>query len=207
MKKIGAIILAAGLSSRMKENKLLLPLEGKAMIAHTVERFLASGVAKTYVVVGNDRDKISKELAAYPVDIIDNPDYHTGMSASVKAGIRLALECQLDGAMICPGDMPFVQTATIDQILAAYNSTGAGIIVPVYQDRRGHPVFFAQKFFREILEIDGDVGARYLLGQHPEAIYLLEVADPGMHIDIDSKEIYQALSGEQLGRLLRGMEK
>ena len=206
MKNVGAIILAAGLSSRMKENKLLLPLAGKPIIVRTVERFLASQADRTMVVIGNDREKIIQALAAYPVEFIENKDYLHGMSASVKAGIRYASDQLLDGAMICPGDMPFVQTETIDQVLAAFEQTD-GIVVPVDQGRRGHPVLFSRSFFPEILGIAGDVGARYLLEHHPEAIRFLPVTDPGMHLDIDNQEVYQSLSGARLEKLLKGREQ
>jgi len=207
MKQVGAVILAAGRSSRMKEtmqeNKMLLPLEGKSIIVRTVERFLASQAARVAVILGCDGERIRAELAGLPLELIDNPDYLAGMGSSLRLGIEFCQASGFQGAMICPGDMPFIQTATVNRVLAAFE-TGDGIITPVHQGRRGHPVLFDRKFYPEMLRVQGDLGAREIIGRHPEDVRILEIPDPGMHIDIDSKEIYQSLSGKRLGLMLKG---
>ncbi|MCR6544549.1 molybdenum cofactor cytidylyltransferase [Dehalobacterium formicoaceticum] len=191
MGKIKAMILAAGFSSRMKTNKMLLPLGEMTIIENTLQGFLQSEVDGVAVVLGHDKEKIARVLTPYPVQFIENPRFSQGMSTSVQAGIeQLQGDQDLDGVMITPGDMPFIQAKTVDGIIKIFREFAYPIIIPLYQGRRGHPVFFAKELMPQLLAVSGDMGARGVIRSNPEKCFFLEVDDPGILIDMDAPEEY-----------------
>ncbi|MEL7563620.1 MAG: molybdenum cofactor cytidylyltransferase [Dehalobacterium sp.] len=191
MGKIKALVLAAGYSSRMKRNKMLLPFAGSTVIENTVQKFLQSQVDGVALVVGNEREKIQQVLASYPVRFIENPRFAQGMSSSVQEGIRILKEdAELEGIMIIPGDMPLIKKETINAILTEFNEKSSPIIIPVHHGKRGHPVLFAKSLFPQLMNVSGDVGAREVVRKNYEQCCFLEVDDQGILIDIDCPEEY-----------------
>lgn len=191
MGKIKALVLAAGYSSRMKTNKMLLPLGDSTVIENTVRGFLQSRVDGVAVVVGNEKEKIQQVLASYPVQLIENSRFTQGMSSSVQEGIKvLDKDAELEGIMINPGDMPLIKAETVNAILEKFKESAFPIIIPVYQGKKGHPVLFAKSLFSQLLEIGGDVGAREVVRRNNEQCCFLEVNDQGILIDIDCPEEY-----------------
>jgi molybdenum cofactor cytidylyltransferase len=185
---ITAIVLAAGCSTRFGANKLLQPQQGKAIIRKSVEAILASKVDAVCVVTGSASDLIKTALAGMPITFADNPDFSSGLSSSLKCGVKsLSVDC--DGALIVLGDMPFIAPGIIDRLLASFApEAGRAICVPVYQARRGHPVLWGKRFFPELLTLEGDQGAKQLMALHSDLVYELEVDDDAIHIDIDTKD-------------------
>lgn len=191
MEKIIAIVLAAGYSSRMKRNKMLLPFGDSTVIENTVQGLFRSLVDGVAVVVGNEQAQIRQALANYPVQFIENPRFAQGMSSSVQEGIRVLQEDpELAGVMLIPGDMPLVQWTTVNAVLQKFAASDFSIIIPVYQGKKGHPVLFSKTLFPQLLEISGDVGAREVVWRNSAQCCFLEVDDPGILIDIDSPEEY-----------------
>ena len=131
-KRIACIVLAAGRSSRMgPRNKLLEDLDGRIIVRATVESALASRARPIIVVTGHQYEAVGEALAGLDVRIIRNRDFATGMASSLKAGLA-ALPEGLDGAIIALGDMPEVEPAHIDRMIAAFEpKEGRSIIVPV----------------------------------------------------------------------------
>ena len=122
--QIDAIVLAAGLSTRAGErNKLLLPLAGKPLIAHAVEAALGSLACKVHVVTGHQSDELAAALNDYTVNFVHNPNYAEGMSSSIKSGIR-TLPTDLDGVVLCLGDMP-LETDPSNSPLSGFGSSGS----------------------------------------------------------------------------------
>ncbi len=186
MSPIAAVVLAAGLSSRMRSNKLLVPIGGKPVIRHVVEAAAASRAAPLIVVTGNAGSEIAAALEGLEVQFQENTDYAKGLSESLKCGVK-RVPPQSAGALVLLGDMPFVTTATIDSLIKAFEpESGRMIGVPVCHGRRGNPVLWGRRFFAEILALSGDKGAKSLMGLHADAVYELEVADEGVLIDIDT---------------------
>ena len=161
--QIDAVVLAAGLLTRTGEhNKLLLPLAGKPLIAHAVEAALDSLACTVHVVTGHQSDELAAALNDYTVNFVHNPNYAEGMSRSIKSGIR-ALPTDLDGVVLCLGDMPLVVSTHLDLLIN--NFAGDVACAPYYKGRRGHPVLFPRSMFSDLLQLSGDVGARMLLEQ------------------------------------------
>ncbi|MSO69412.1 MAG: 4-diphosphocytidyl-2C-methyl-D-erythritol kinase [Alphaproteobacteria bacterium] len=191
--RIAAIVLAAGQSRRMGgANKLLVSVEGQPLLARVVDAVLRSKARPVIVVTGHQADAIRGALAGRDVTFVHNVDYEEGMSTSVRVGLQ-ALPPGLDGALVCLGDMPRTDAALIDRLIGAFNPpAGRGIGVPTYQGKRGNPVLWSARYFPEIMQLDGDVGARHLIGQHAEAAYELECADRSAMIDLDTPEAFAA---------------
>lgn len=187
---IGALILAAGRSSRMAgANKLLAQLDGVPMIARVAEAALASRARPVVVVTGFEADKVAAALAGRAVEIVHNPDYARGLSASLRTGLGEMRKAGVAGALVLLGDMPRVTAATLDRLIMAFEQSGGrAICVPEAEGRRGNPVLWPADLFAEMAGVSGDKGARDLLARHPERI--ARVAAPGAEIlaDVDTPE-------------------
>ena len=190
--KIGAVVLAAGLSSRMGATKLLADVGGKTMIRHVVEAACASHAGPVIVVTGHAAPQIEGALDGLKIEFVNNPDFAKGLSASLRAGLN-ALPEDCDGTLILLGDMPGVDIALIDRLIAAFDpDEQRAICVPTRQGKRGNPVLWARRFFPEMLAIEGDVGARNLIGTYSELVCEVEAADDAPLIDIDTPEALAA---------------
>ena len=187
---ICAVVLAAGLSSRMGVQKLLLPFGGKTVIGHIVDQLFASTIGEVHVVVGHQAERISAELSARAVTIVNNPNYKSGMLSSVRRGIQsLPEECR--AVMVVLGDQPSITTELINKMLKSFAATEKSILVPLYEGRRGHPVLFSRQYRDEIMTHYNDVGLRGLLHSHPKEIFELTVTTASVLCDMDYPEDYR----------------
>ena len=194
--KIAAIVLAAGKSTRMGErNKLLMPLHGEPMIARTVNAITRSPAKPIIVVTGNDADAMKTALGKTGAAFAHNPRFADGMSTSLRTGLS-ALGADIDGVLICLGDMPAVTPGAIAKLIAAFNPTeGRAIVVPTFQGKRGNPVLFARAYVDEMMQATGDTGARALLSAHEDAVYEVET-DAGVLADADTPAAFAALEAD-----------
>ncbi len=196
--RIAAVVLAAGQSRRMgPENKLLADVDGKAMVAHAVEQALASQAGPVVVVTGHQREAVEAALRGFDIRYVHNPDYARGLSTSLHRGLA-AVPAEADGVVVCLGDMPRVEAAAIDRLIAAFNPLeGRAVCVPTWGGKRGNPVLFARRFLAEMQEIEGDVGARHLIGEYPEVVCEVAMdetgAGEGVLVDVDTPEALAAL--------------
>jgi molybdenum cofactor cytidylyltransferase len=191
--QIAGIILAAGRSSRMGRNKLLLELDGKPILIHAVDHALQTGLSEIVIVTGHQAAKVKAALGDRPVKVIEAREHRLGMSASLKAGIR-ALSTNAAAALVMLGDMPQVAPELLRRLLGAYNPTeGRSIVLPTFDGKRGNPVLFDRRYFDEILALEGDVGARHLIGAHDDQVAEVAVEDPGVFTDVDTPEAYDRL--------------
>jgi molybdenum cofactor cytidylyltransferase len=190
--RVTGLVMAAGRSSRMGANKLLMDDGGKPIVARVVERALAADLAEIVVVTGHQEAAVRAALAGLKVRFVSCPDYADGMSASLRSGVK-AMPADADAALVLLGDMPRVGTALLRRMIAAFNPTeGRAIIVPAFQGKRGNPVLWDRRFFGEMMELAGDVGARHLIGEHAELVTEIEAEDGGIFLDIDTPEAYRA---------------
>jgi molybdenum cofactor cytidylyltransferase len=183
-KVIAAILLAAGAGTRFGGEKLLHPLDdGVAIAAHAARNLLAATPDVIAVVRWGDfplYDMLEQE--GCQVTMFQGAE--RGMGASLAHGVAQARGA--DGWVVALADMPRIQPATVKSVIAALQQ-GALIAAPAYKGERGHPVGFGAPLRDELLALDGDQGARALLGRHRDAVQLIECDDPGILIDIDRK--------------------
>ena len=194
---IAAIVLAAGRSTRMGgPNKLLAEIGGKPLVRIAAEQALASRASPVVVVTGHQHEKVGAALAGLPVKIVHNPDFASGLGGSLKTGIA-AIPAEADGAVVCLGDMPQVDAALINQLVAAFDpAKGALAVVPVFDGRRGNPVLWSRRFFPDLMAIEGDVGARHMIGRYNEAVVEVPVTGNGALVDVDTPEALLGVKAE-----------
>ena len=183
---IAAIVLAAGLSKRAgPNNKLLFDIEGQPMIAKVVAQVIQVGLKSVLVVTGHELETITEAIGDFDVQYTHNFDYQEGMASSIRYGIG-ALEKNIEGAMICLGDMPWVKTLTLEKILEAfYPEMGREICRPVCRGMLGNPVLFARRHFEDLMRLKGDSGGKLVIEQNPSVVFDVEVDDFGVLRDLD----------------------
>jgi molybdenum cofactor cytidylyltransferase len=196
--RVAAIVLAAGRSVRMKgQNKLLAKLDGQPMVRHVAESALASKASHVVVVTGYQEEEVRQALQELRVSLVSNPHFAEGLSGSLKAGLH-ALPHDIDAAIVLLGDMPLISTQQIDNLIGAFDpDEGRSIIVPTMKGKRGNPVLWGRRFFGQILAIEGDVGARHLIGENMNQVFEVEMDDEAVLTDIDKPEDLSALSDHE----------
>lgn len=185
---IGAIILAAGRSTRMGSNKLLEALNGKPLVRHVAEAALASKAHPVILVTGHQHESVSAALEGLNLAFIHNADFADGLSTSLKTGVA-ALPAEVTAVIILLGDMPLIPSAAIDQLITAFEaSPGKIAAVPVYEGDWGNPVLLSRTLFEEVATLQGDAGARKLLNGRTEDVLEVPIASDAVLIDLDTPE-------------------
>ena len=194
--RIAAVILAAGRGSRLGGGKLLAELDGRPLILHAVSAALASRARPVLVVTGADAERVRAAVAGLDVIVVHNPDHADGLSTSLRAGVAAVADHDVDGALICLGDMPRVTAAHLDAVIAAFDpDADATIVVPTCDRKRGNPVLWARRHFGAIADLRGDVGARALIERHADQVRLIALDDPAILLDVDTPESLAAARG------------
>ena len=196
-RSVAAIVLAAGRSTRMGgPNKLLEMISGKPLVRIAAEQALSSRASPVVVVSGHERARVEAALAGLDVRLVHNPDYPQGLSTSVKAGLA-ALPPESEAAIVCLGDMPQVTSALIDRLIAAFDpERNALVVLPTFSGKRGNPVLWSRRFFPELIALEGDVGARHLIGAYPEVVTEVPVENAAAMVDIDTPDALRAAKAE-----------
>jgi putative nucleotidyltransferase with HDIG domain len=191
-KNISAIIPVAGLSSRMKAFKPLLPLGKRSILETSINLFKQNGIAEILVITGHRSEDLENRIAAMEATWIYNPDFHQGMFSSILTGVKnLNKEC--DAFFLLPADIPAIRANTIQQMLRAYRSGNKKIIYPVFEGLRGHPPLIATQFKEKIENFSQEGGLRVCLSDLEKYAMDLRVCDKGIHMDADNREDYQAV--------------
>jgi molybdenum cofactor cytidylyltransferase len=196
---IACIVLAAGRSTRMgAANKLLADIGGKPMVRRVAEAALASRARPVLGVTGHEVASVVAALAGLEVAFVDNPDYAVGLSSSLKVGIG-AVPASADGALVLLGDMPQITGAHLDRLIAAFAAEKSPIIVPTHKGRRGNPVLWPRAYFAEMLQLEGDAGARRLMAAHAGDVREVDLGTDAIFADVDTPEALAQLRGEKRG--------
>lgn len=188
---IAGIVLAAGLSRRMGQAKLLLDWGGRPVIRRSVEGVAASGLDDLLVVVGPASADLEAALGGLAVRFVVNPHPEAGQAGSVVAGIR-ALLPGTRAALVALGDQPTIPREVIPALLRAFHAGGRAIAAPRYRGVRGNPVIFAASVFPELLALAGDQGARGVVDRDASRVRLVDLDMP-MPPDLDTPEDYERL--------------
>jgi molybdenum cofactor cytidylyltransferase len=198
---LSAIVPAAGMSTRLGRNKLLLPFKGQPLIAHTVDSLMASRVDEVIVVLGHEADQVRAAIENKGVRFVENPDYRLGLSTSVRAGFA-AVPVQTTGIMICLADQPLLKAGEVDFLIRAFVEAGKAsksIVVPFFRGQRGNPVIVKATYKASLLAITGETGCRRLIKQNPDQVFMVEMETDHVVRDIDTVEAYDRLVAEASG--------
>ena len=187
---VPAVVLAAGNATRMGDQKVLLPFHGMTVIEHIVRQIIKAGITEVHVVVGRDANAIRTALVHTSASVTENPIYEQGMLTSVRAGI-CSLGPDASGCILCLGDQPSIQSSVINAVSAKALDPDPPIVVPVYCDRRGHPIYIPSRFFDAICTSYDDVGLRGLMQEHADSVCLEPVDASWILDDTDYPEDYQ----------------
>ncbi len=194
--RIAALVLAAGQARRMGSNKLVAELDGKPLLRHAAEAALASQAEPVVLVTGHEREKAEAAVSGLGLRSVHNADYAAGLSTSLHRGLA-ALPAEVDGAVVLLGDMPRVTADVLNRLIAAFNPVeDRALVVPTFKGKRGNPLLFARRFFAEVQAIQGDQGARQLLGEYPELVAEVALDDDAVLTDVDTPEALASLRGQ-----------
>jgi molybdenum cofactor cytidylyltransferase len=187
MGELWSIILAAGESKRMGFPKMLLTINGRSMLENVINTVAGSNIKNTLVVLGAEKDKLMPLIEKYSVKSCYNGNYSDGMLSSVKYGFR-NLPTDFDAVLIFQGDQPFISPDTINKVIEAYRSSGKGIVIPLFDKHRGHPLLLDRKYKGSIEKLVSSEGLRSLSYQFPDDVLEVETNDSGILRDIDTYE-------------------
>lgn len=188
---ISAIVLAAGMSTRMgRDNKMLYPVEGKPMIRHVMDALLDTHFDEIIVVLGHEKELVRDAIPSHhKVRCITNERYPTGMSTSIKCGVN-QLDKDSTHCAIILGDMPYIKAADFNLLIERVRDTenDTGIMVPTFEGKQGHPIFFSADLFEPLKSLpDSDRGAKSVLRSHHDQIQFVSFDHDCILQDIDRK--------------------
>jgi len=194
---IAGLILAAGESSRMGTPKAALAYRGRTFLETIVQTLEEAGIERIVVVLGHRAEEIQRQIKIEPARVVINPDYRSGQTSSLQAGLRALLADGPDAVLLCLVDHPAVSAETARKIMAAFCEGGAPVVIPTYQGRRGHPVLIGRQVFPELLDLASDAGADSVIRKYRPTTQSVAVEDEGVVIDVDDPESYRQLTSRQ----------
>ena len=196
MKTSGIIILAAGNSSRLGHAKQLLPFRSKTLLRHVVDEASLIDSAQTIVVLGAGKEDLEQELHGTAVVRCYNEDWSSGMAGSIHVGINKLLDMLPDVSccIIAVCDQPYISTAIFNALLEAFETSPCNIIASSYADTAGTPALFSRNHFADLLQLQGQEGAKKLLSRYSQELHLIQF-DQGA-VEIDTDEDYRRLLSE-----------
>ncbi|MBO6783764.1 MAG: molybdopterin-binding/glycosyltransferase family 2 protein [Alphaproteobacteria bacterium] len=192
--RFACLVLAAGRSRRMGDvNKLLIGVDGKPMARHAIDAALDAGCNPVIVVTGHAADDVQAALGE-DVTYVHNPDYAEGLSTSLRAGVT-ALPENCDGAVVALGDMPRITAEHMRSLMQAHDTDeGHLICVPTWKGKRGNPVLWDRRFFDDMTDLGGDVGAKHLIGTNEDLVIEVPLDDDAIVTDVDSPDALERLA-------------
>lgn len=194
---IDAVVLAAGLSSRMTDsNKLLLPYKNKTIVEHVVDELLKSEIGRVVVVIGHAHSDLLNTLKKYPVEFIFNAAYRNGQTTSIQAAMS-QLRNETDGFMVCLGDMPMLTHIEYNRLIEFFYSMKKEVkhpvVRPIFKKSIGHPVIFDIAYREAILKSDSTDGCKNVISDNRKDFRPFEVSSLNYFFDVDNKNDYRRL--------------
>ena len=199
---VAAVVLAAGSSTRMGRNKLLLPLDGETLVRRAARAALAAA-DRVVVVLGHDEARVRAELDGLACAVVVNPDHARGVGTSVHTGVRAAASADVDAIVVVLADMPFVTTDMIAALVGRYRATGAPLVVSHYGDVQAPPTLYDRSLFAELLGIDDERCAKQVVRRHRDEADVVAWPESALQ-DVDSPADYDGVVSQ--GRPAPGAE-
>ena len=163
--RVGGVVLAAGQSTRMGTNKMLLELGGRTLVRRAVSTALSAELDPVLVVVGHESERVQAELTDLACGSVLNPEYASGMNTSLRSGIR-ALPGDVAGAMVVLGDMPLVDAPMLRALVTAFRRSGAPLAVSTYGDVVAPPILYGRELFAELRALEAQACGKSVIKRH-----------------------------------------
>ena len=205
--KFAAVILAAGYSSRMGDFKPLLPVGKMTAVERLIKEAEKVACGKVIVVTGFERDSLLEVIESAGGMEVYNRDFDEGMFTSIKTGVRSVCEKypEVSGVFLMPVDCPLVSTGVLrkmaDQARSAETSDDA-FLVPVFEGKKGHPLYIPRRYFDEICSYDGSGGLKAVTDKYWDKMIRIPVDEEGCVMDMDTPESYRKIT-DFLGKSCR----
>jgi len=185
---ISLVILAAGKSTRMKENKLLLKLDGETLIERVVKTAKGSSADEVIVVLGHEAEKVREQLVKLDCKVVVNENYMRGQSESVKVGLA-AVASSAEAVMILPADVALIDAESINSVIDEHRKSKSQIVIASHKHQSGHPILLDRALFQEVSQIDESaLGLKAVINRHRSEVKYVEVGTENVLIDIDTRE-------------------
>ena len=193
MEHVAGIILAAGASSRMGEDKALLRWGERSFLEHLMAALKAAGAEPLRVVLGANAEEVQRRVRFGAGEVIVNRDWERGMLSSLLVALDSLPAESVDASIVCLVDHPCVSSRLIQTLIDKYQETGKPIVQPTYRGRRGHPVLFAASLFDELRTAPADVGARHVVYQHAAEVLEVPTDEEGIVLNVNDRVAYKKI--------------
>lgn len=191
---LAAVILSGGASRRMGSPKALLPYQGRPFLEHLLAITKHPKIGLRRVVLGAHADEIAREVRVDPREIVINDQWEQGQLSSIHAALR-SLPPGTDGVLLCPIDHPLVSAALVSELIADFYATGAPVVLPSFEGRRGHPVIFSANVYAELLNAPMEVGARHVVWAHNKELVEHPTTEEGCIVNLNDPEAFARATG------------
>ena len=177
---VSCIVLSAGLSQRFGSPKALAEIQNEKVIECIQRMLLTTSVEEIIIVLGHESDQIKPFLLKHKrIRFVYNKDYNLGQTSSFKTGLA-GVDPKASGIMLLPVDFPFINPQTVDQMINQFNTKKPLILIPMYQNKKGHPPIFSARLRNEFLEMDTSVGLNWMAKKYSTEAEYWEVNDAGV---------------------------
>lgn len=191
--KIGAVILAAGASTRFGKPKQLAKFRGETLLAHAVSAATSAGCAPVVVVAGEHADDLKAALTSEACEFVLNHEWREGIAASIRTGLQhlVTTDHDLEAILFLACDQPLVSADNLRELIRRQETSGKSIVASAYAKTLGIPTLFARVRFPELLTLNGDRGAKELIFAHRDDVAAFDL--PAAATDIDTAADYERL--------------
>ena len=187
---IGAIVLAAGESTRIGRPKPLLPFGDRTFLEQIIAVLREADVDRITVVLGAQAEAIGKAVDLSGIDVVFNKDYRAGQLSSLLAGLENT-PSQAEAILLCLVDGPFMTADIVRRLIATFKRTGAPIVIPTFEGRRGHPSLFARSMFEQLTQAPPNEGVRHVIYANENKVTEVEIPDRAVVTGINTPEDYR----------------
>jgi molybdenum cofactor cytidylyltransferase len=186
---LAAVVLSGGASQRMGSPKALLPYQGRPFLEHLLDVTRHPRISARRVVLGAHAEPIAKAIRLSADEVVINADWEKGQLSSVQAAIK-SLPTGIDGMLLCLVDHPLISAILVSDLIAAFYSSHAPIVVPTFEGRSGHPVIFSARLFPELQAAPLDVGARAVVWAHLAELVQFPTNEEGCILNLNDPETF-----------------